>query len=83
MKTLHWDMIGVIVGSMSTCTVLIRWFVRTIVREENATQLRQINGTYVRAMGSSVTGAEIERRLNNLEEDVIDLRQYVTERFGN
>jgi hypothetical protein len=46
------------------------WVVKTIVRVEmdasNAELLTRINGTYVRANGSTLTGAEIERILKTL-----------------
>ena len=48
--------------------LLANWFVKITVRAEcdasNLELLAKINGTYVRAMGSTLTGAEIERRLN-------------------
>ncbi len=39
------------------------WTVRAIIRDE----IGKLNGTYVRANGSLLTGHEIERRLLTLE----------------
>lgn len=43
------------------------WFVKVTTREQNDELLQRINGTYVRSMQSTLTGAEIERRLSNGE----------------
>jgi hypothetical protein len=50
------------------------WVVRAIVRAENATQLKNINGTYVKSAGSFITGHDIERRLDVNEGDIRHLR---------
>jgi hypothetical protein len=46
------------------------WVIRMIVQSENSKQLKLINGTYTRSGGSSITGSEIERRINDLEDTV-------------
>jgi hypothetical protein len=58
---MNWDAIGSIVGAtvavltllLGVNAVVVRW----IVRDEVA----KINGTYLRSMGSTLTGTEIER----------------------
>lgn len=52
---------------MAVFGALLGWFVRSTVRAEilaaNEVQLRLINGTYVRAAGSTATGAEVQADL--------------------
>lgn len=66
--------IAAAVAVLTALTGLCLWVVRMIVRTENATQLKNINGTYVRSAGSSITGHEIERRLDVHEGDIRRLR---------
>ncbi len=58
-----WTVLSAVVPAMVALGVFLSWVVRTTVRDEVA----KINGTYVRANGSTVTGAEIERRLEHIE----------------
>lgn len=64
-----------VIGMIATLTV---WFVRSTVRQEiadgNALQLRQINGTYIKALGATLTGAEIERNLAEIKGECRSLR---------
>lgn len=78
---MHWDMIAVMLAAMTGCSGFISWFVRSVVRDENAKQLIQINGTYVRSMLSTLTGAEIQRRLDDLSKEVAALGAYTHERI--
>ncbi len=48
----------------------IRLMMRAEMAEANAEQLRQINGTYVRAGDSKYTGSEFERVLVDLKDEV-------------
>lgn len=65
---MHWENVGAFVAVLAAFVGVARWWTRAMIREENAIQLMQINGTYVRASGSSVTGAEIVRRLDRIED---------------
>ncbi len=62
---------------------LVWWAIKTTMRNEmsraNAVQLQQINGTYVRAQGASVTGAELQRILSEIREELGKLRAAGTE----
>ncbi len=55
----------------------IQMIVRSEILEANGTQLRQINGTYVRAAGSTVTGAELTRSLDEVKSEIAVLRDGV------
>lgn len=65
---MHWENVAAIIAVFAAFVGVARWWTRAIIREENAIQLMQINGTYVRASGSSVTGAEIVRRLDRIDD---------------
>lgn len=60
-----WSVPASMVPLLSLATGINAWYVKQTVRTEiltaNTSQLALINGTYVRAMHSTVTGAEIER----------------------
>lgn len=64
---MHWENVAAIVAVLAGFIAAARWWTRAIIREENERQLRQINGTYVRAAGAAVTGAEVARRLEHIE----------------
>ncbi len=59
------------------------WAIKTTMRGEmaraNTEQLQQINGTYVRSMGASMTGAELQRILAEMREDLDRLRSSASE----
>ncbi len=59
------------------------WAIKTTMRAEmaraNMEQLQQINGTYVRSMGASMTGAELQRILAEMREDLDRLRSSASE----
>ncbi len=55
----------------------IQTIVRAEILEANATQLKQINGTYVRSAGASVTGAELTRSLDEIKSEIAVLRNGV------
>ena len=61
-----WDG-GAVVAVVVLAAGYLRFYVRSLIREENDKLLARINGTYVRSMDSTLTGAEIERRLVGIE----------------
>ncbi len=65
-----WVIVGAVTPILTAVGAVTFWFVRVTVRAEiaaaNDEQLRKINGTYVRAAGSTMTGAEIERALRSI-----------------
>jgi hypothetical protein len=65
-----WDG-GAAVGAIAIIGGWIKYSMRSMIREESRKEndllLTKINGTYVRSAGSSVTGSEVERRLEKLE----------------
>ncbi len=65
---IHWDAVAAIIAALIALATYLTWFVRVTTREQNDELLQRINGTYVRSMGSTLTGAEAERRLTKLEQ---------------
>ncbi len=51
------------------------WAVKVTMRVENARQLVQINGTYTRSHGATVTGAELQREHEEIRQEIASLRQ--------
>lgn len=74
---MQWDAISasatVIVPVAGLLWLVIGQKTRQIVREDNDRLLSLINGTYVRSAGSRLTGYDVERRLEWIEER-IDMR---------
>lgn len=80
---MQWDIVGTVAGIMGAFLGVARWWTRAIIREENDKQLQAINGTYVRSSGSYITGAEIARRLERIEEKVDVVSDKVNELRGH
>jgi hypothetical protein len=62
---------------------VVGWYVKVIINQANAAQLVLINGSYVRAMKSTLSGAEIERvlaelksGLEKLRDDIVEVHEY-------
>lgn len=74
---MQWDAVGasaaVIVPVAGMLWYVIGQKTRQIVREDNDRLLTLINGTYLRSAGSKLTGYDVERRLEWIEER-IDMR---------
>lgn len=63
----NWD-ITAVVAAGTAVVVINQWFVRSIVKDEMNTLLSRMNGRYIYSNGADLTGAEIERRLETLED---------------
>lgn len=60
--------LSAVVPTVVAMSAFLYWVVRMTVRDTVREEIAKLNGTYVRAVGSTVTGAEIERRLTHMEE---------------
>jgi len=72
---MNWTIIASISAASVPIGSFMIWIMRAVIQGENAKLLVSINGTYVRALHSTLTGAEIERSLNQLREDVDEIKE--------
>lgn len=74
---MHWEAVSASAAVIVPVATLLWYFnglrTRQIVRDDNDRLLTLINGTYVRSAGSRLTGYDVERRLEWIEER-IDMR---------
>ena len=60
---MNWQALTAAAALIGLGGAYVSWFVRITIRDE----LLKLNGTYVRAAGSGLTGHEIEQRLAAIE----------------
>ncbi len=64
---MKWDAVAALIAGIVALGAYLTWFTKAVIRQQNDELLERINGTYVRSAKSTLTGAEIERRLLNME----------------
>jgi hypothetical protein len=67
---MNWTIVSEVAIVCAPIGSFMLFIVRAIVQAENAKLMVQLNGTFIRAAGSTLSGAEIERSLNQLREDL-------------
>jgi hypothetical protein len=74
-RAMNWEAVGSIAAVTSLIAGAFTWLNRFVVRDIVREEVQKINGTYLKSMGSTLTGMELERwreaterRLEALEE---------------